>query len=113
MYQSAKKTAQQVIIPIEDVEDPIDTSFELNREENLEMVKEKVETAIENLPPRCREIFIMRRNMQMSYGEISETLEISKKTIESQMNSAIKKLRSKLSKSDLLIYFLMIGKNIK
>lgn len=108
-----KQTAKQVIIPIEKVEDPIDTPYEINREENLDLVKRKVESAIENLPPRCREIFIMRRNMQMSYDEIADALNISKKTIENQMNSAIKKLRSKLSKSDLLIYFLMIGKNIK
>jgi len=108
-----KKTAQQAIIPIEEVEDPMDTPFEINREKDIELLKEKVETAIENLPPRCKEIFIMRRNMQMSYDEISESLSISKKTIESQMNSAIKKLRSQLNKSDLFIYFLMIGKNIK
>jgi len=108
-----KKTAQQAIIPIEEVEDPIDTPFEINREKNIELLKEKVETAIENLPPRCKEIFIMRRSMQMSYDEISECLNISKKTIESQINSAIKKLRSQLNKSDLFIYFLMIGKNIK
>lgn len=108
-----KKTAQQAILPIEEVEDPIEAPFEINKEENIKLIKRKVETAIENLPPRCREIFIMRRNMQMSYDEISETLSISKKTIENQMNSAIKKLRSQLNKSDLLIYFLMIGKNIK
>ncbi|MRT93026.1 RNA polymerase sigma-70 factor [Ancylomarina sp. 16SWW S1-10-2] len=108
-----KKTTKQAIIPIEDIEDPIDTPYEVNREENIELVKRKVETAVENLPPRCREIFIMRRNMQMSYNEISEILDISKKTIENQMNSAIKKLRSELNKSDLLIYFLIIGKNIQ
>lgn len=108
-----KKTAKQTIIPIEEVEDPIDTPYEINREENLDLVKRKVESAIENLPPRCKEIFIMRRNMQMSYDEIADTLSISKKTIENQMNSAIKKLRSQLNKSDLLIYFLMVGKNTK
>ena len=108
-----KKTVQQTILPIEEVEDPIDNTFELNREENLSQIKEKVETAIQDLPPRCREIFIMRRNMQMSYDEIAETLNISKKTIENQMNSAIKKLRTQLSKSDLLIYFLMVGKKLK
>jgi RNA polymerase sigma-70 factor (ECF subfamily) len=104
-----KKSMQQSILPIEEVEDPIDAPFELNREENLNTIREKVETAIQNLPPRCREVFIMRRNMQMSYDEISESLNISKKTVENQMNSAIKKLRAQLNKSDLLIYFLMLG----
>ena len=106
-----KKSVQQSIVPIEEIEDPIDTPFELNREENLAAIKDKVESAIKNLPPRCREVFIMRRNMEMSYDEISETLNISKKTIENQMNSAIKKLRAQLNKSDLQIFFLMIGKS--
>lgn len=101
-----KKKMQQSILPIEEIEDPIDTSFELNREQNLSAIKIKVEKAIDNLPPRCREVFIMRRNLKMTYKEISESLNISKKTIENQMNSAIKKLRAQLNKSDLLIYFL-------
>lgn len=101
-----KKKMQQSILPIEEIEDPIDTPFELNREQNLSAIKIKVEKAIDSLPPRCREVFIMRRNLKMSYKEISESLNISKKTIENQMNSAIKKLRAQLNKSDLLIYFL-------
>ena len=105
-----KKTVQQSMLPIEEVEDPIDSPFELNREENLSNIRAKVERAIASLPPRCREVFIMRRNMQMSYDEISEHLDISKKTIENQMNVAIKKLRSQLSKTDLLIYFFLLGK---
>lgn len=106
-----KKNVQQSILPIEEVEDPIDTPFELNREENLARIRSKVERAVENLPPKCKEVFIMRRNMQMSYLEISEHLNISKKTIENQMNTAIKKLRAQLDKNDLLIYFLMIVSN--
>ncbi|NOU60738.1 RNA polymerase sigma-70 factor [Marinifilum caeruleilacunae] len=102
-----KKKMQQANLPIEEIEDPMDTPFDLNREKNLSAIKVKVTKAIDNLPPRCREIFVMRRNMQMSYDEISIALNISKKTIENQMNSAIKKLRTQLSKSDLLVYFLM------
>lgn len=107
-----KKSVQQTLIPIEEIEDPIDSPFELNKEIHLEKVKLKVETAIQNLPPRCREIFIMRRNMKMSYDEISNSLNISKKTIENQMNSAIKKLRAQLNKTDLFIYFLLTGRKL-
>ena len=105
-----KKKVQQTNLPIEEVEDPMDTPFNMNRENDLSAIKLKVSKAIDNLPPRCREVFIMRRNMQMSYDEISTSLNISKKTIENQMNVAIKKLRAQLSKSDLLIYFLMFEK---
>lgn len=108
-----KKKMQQTNLAIEEVEDPIYTPFDLNRENNLSTIQIKVTKAIENLPPRCKEIFIMRRNMQMSYDEISEQLNISKKTIENQMNSAIKKLRAQLSKSDLLIYFIISAQKNK
>ena len=106
-----KKKVKQSLVPIEEIEDQIEVEFELDREENMTQIKEKVEKAIYSLPPKCQEIFLMRRNMQMSYNEIASSLDISKKTIENQMNLAIKKLRSQLSKSDLLIYFLFIAKS--
>jgi len=93
------------IISIEEIEDPIDNPFDLEKEDNLQIIKEKVANAIDDLPPRCREIFILRRNQQMSYDEISEALDISKKTIENHMNTAIKKLRASLKKTEIMIYF--------
>lgn len=105
-----KKSYNLSILPIEEVEDPIDTPIEINKEDKLNEINLKIEKAINSLPPKCKEVFIMRRNMQLSYDEISDKLNISKKTIENHMNSAIKKLRSQLSKSDLLIYFFLIGK---
>jgi len=104
-----KMKLKQSIVPIEEIEDQIEIEFELNREEDMTQIKEKVEKAIHSLPPKCQEIFLMRRNMQMSYNEIAVSLDISKKTIENHMNMAIKKLRSQLCKSDLLIYFLFIA----
>ncbi|MFA8436729.1 MAG: RNA polymerase sigma-70 factor [Marinifilaceae bacterium] len=101
------------IIPIDEIEDPIDNPFDLEKEENLQNIKTKVANAIDNLPPRCRDIFILRRNQQMSYDEISETLNISKKTIENQMNTAIRKLRASLSKSEIMIYFFLTAKEKK
>ncbi|PCH69956.1 MAG: RNA polymerase sigma-70 factor [Bacteroidales bacterium] len=109
-FDHMRKSYKQSIIPIEEIEDPIDSPYELNRENNLEALKQKIETAVNSLPPKCKEIFLLRRNFQMSYDEISIELNISKKTIENHMNSAIKKLRTQLSKSDLLIYFFFLEK---
>ncbi|MFA9370245.1 MAG: RNA polymerase sigma-70 factor [Labilibaculum antarcticum] len=105
-----KKSYKQSIIPIEEIEDPIDSPYELNRGKNLEALNQKIEKAVNSLPPKCKEVFLLRRDFQLSYDEISDELDISKKTIESHMNSAIKKLRTQLSKSDLLICFFFLEK---
>jgi RNA polymerase sigma-70 factor (ECF subfamily) len=49
--------------------------------------------AIERLPARCREIFLLSREHNQSYADIARTLEISVKTVETQMGRALKKLR--------------------
>lgn len=49
--------------------------------------------AIDALPPRCREIFLLSREHNLSYADIARTLDISVKTVETQMGRALKKLR--------------------
>ena len=53
--------------------------------------------AINGLPKRCRDIFVMSRMKGLKHREISERLGISINTIECQMTIALKKLRAKLS----------------
>jgi RNA polymerase sigma-70 factor (family 1) len=48
--------------------------------------------AIESLPPRCRLIFQMVREQQLSYREVAEVLQIAPKTVEIQMGIALKRL---------------------
>lgn len=54
------------------------------------------EEAIEQLPDRCREIFLLSRQGDLRYLEISRLLGISVKTVETQMGRALKALRSAL-----------------
>lgn len=60
-------------------------------------VTEAVHTAINRLPTRCREIFLMSRDGGLTYGEIASELGISIKTVETQMGRALKSLRIWLS----------------
>nr|WP_294895295.1 RNA polymerase sigma-70 factor [uncultured Pedobacter sp.] len=53
--------------------------------------------AIENLPPRCREVFKLSRFEKKMNREIAESLNISVKTVERQMTIALDKLRFQLS----------------
>jgi len=52
--------------------------------------------AIDDLPPRRRDIFLLSRKRGMTYAEIADTLQISQKTVEKQMSEAIRYIKSKL-----------------
>ncbi len=68
----------------------------------------KINQALAELPEKCREIFLMNRFDQLKYKEIAEKLNISVKTVETQMSRALKVLREKLSDliTILIIYFI-------
>jgi RNA polymerase sigma-70 factor (family 1) len=55
-------------------------------------LKEKIERAVESLPPRCKMIYKLAKVEQMKYKEIAELLGISVKTIDHQLTIAIKKI---------------------
>ena len=72
-------------------------------------LKQKIETAIENLPPRCKEVFMLSRYSYLSYSEIAEKMGISSGTVEKQISKALQVLRNDLQ--DYLLFltiFLMI-----
>ncbi len=60
--------------------------------------------AINDLPERCRLIFLMAREEGLKYKEIAQKLSISEKTVNAQMVLAIKKLSEQLSK---ILFFLI------
>lgn len=52
---------------------------------------------IEGLPPKRKQIFLLRRDSGLSIKEIAEKLGIAESTVENQMNKAIKTLKTNLS----------------
>lgn len=58
-----------------------------------------IRAAINSLPERCREIFLLSRLRRLKNKEISEKLGVSVNTVESQMGIALRKLRIKLNTS--------------
>lgn len=61
-----------------------------------DILKDYIGQAIDALPNKCRKIFILSRNGGLTYEEIAEELDLSKKTVENQMGIALKKLRESL-----------------
>jgi len=62
-------------------------------------------SAIDELPKRCREIFLKCKIGGLSYPETAEDLGISVKTVEAQMSTALKRLRKSL---DWLLLMLIV-----
>lgn len=56
-------------------------------------VQERLNTAISNLSPQCRQAFELSRYEDLSYREISERMAISVKTVEKHIGKALKILR--------------------
>jgi len=56
-----------------------------------------VHRAIDKLPLRCRQIYLMKRYDQMKYAEIARILNISVNTVKTQMKRALKSLLRELS----------------
>ncbi|WP_455639098.1 RNA polymerase sigma-70 factor [Parabacteroides sp.] len=63
--------------------------------------------AIDSLPERCREIFILSRMEGLRHKEIAERLNISINTIESQIAIALKKLKVALKDYAPLFVFII------
>ena len=57
-----------------------------------------VELAVEQLPPRSRQVFLLHRQHGLTYGEIAAALEISPKTVENLLGRALKHLRARLTR---------------
>lgn len=70
-------------------------------------IKDIIEKALNTLPERCREIFILSKLEGKKQKEVAEELNVSVKTIETQMTIAYKKLREELKKHLPLLLFLL------
>lgn len=63
-----------------------------------------IQMAIEKMPPRRKEIFIMHRFKGLTYKEISERLGISPKTVENQISAALADLRKVMALVALIVF---------
>jgi RNA polymerase sigma-70 factor (ECF subfamily) len=57
-----------------------------------------VRVAVDELPPRCRQAFLLRRQHGLSYAEIAQVMGIAPKTVEVQIGAALRTLRARLAR---------------
>lgn len=101
MFSIAKNLAisrirhQKVILKYKQrVEDSFinnDASAEISVVENDE--KEKLQAAISNLPPICKQVFVQRKIHNKSHAEIAQAFNISTKTVENHISKGLKLCR--------------------
>jgi len=78
-------------------------------ESDLDKIIHQVRQEIENLNPRCKEIFMLSKNEGLTNIEIAEHLNLSIKTVENQMTRAYAQLREKVGEKLQGILFLLFG----
>ncbi|TRX62012.1 RNA polymerase sigma-70 factor [Carboxylicivirga sp. M1479] len=76
----------------------LEAPTELSDEEqqNWEAFKTYIQSAVSNLPDKCRQIFLLRRYEGLTNTEIAEYLNLSIKTVDNQLSIAIHKLKKEL-----------------
>lgn len=70
---------------------------------------QRISTTVESLPQKCREVYTLSREEQLSHAEISQFLDISTKTVENHITKALKVLRSSVGTYLLAILLLFQG----
>lgn len=71
-----------------------------------EQIRKAIELAIEELPERSKMTYKLHRHDGLTYQEIAEVMDVSVKTVESQMTRTLKMLRERLAY--LLPFLIMV-----
>jgi len=88
-----KKNKKNILVPISDQDGREDPVTSLQEQEPAINYKELLNQAIQQLPPKCKEVFLLSRISKQSYKEIADQLGISIKTVENQIGKALQILR--------------------
>lgn len=72
--------------------EPVD-QFDFTELIQTKELENQLMEAIDQLPDKCKEIFVLSRFKDLSYKEIAELLSVSVKTVENQISNALRVLR--------------------
>ncbi len=80
-------------------------------DDSLEMVELKMSIAqiVNELPGQCQKIFRMSRQDGTPNQEIADKLSISKRTVETQISKALKRIREDLKRQGLMQWIVLLG----
>ncbi|WP_203256895.1 RNA polymerase sigma factor [Hyunsoonleella ulvae] len=89
--------------------DALSSILEEEDEKSLDRLMNLVKREIENLPPKCKQTFLLSKQEGLTNIEISEYLNVSIKSVEAHMTKAFSILRKTVGEKMQGILFLLFG----
>lgn len=108
LYRKEKSTMALEKIYIEALDVVINHEDDDN---GLEGLITLVKNEIQNLPPKCKQTFLLSKQDGLTNVEIAEYLDLSIKTVEAQITKAFSIIRKKAGNKINGILFLLFGRN--
>lgn len=62
-------------------------------DEDLFLIREALKRSVRQLPPKSKEVYLLRTQNGLTFAEIADKLDITRRTAENHMATAVKKLR--------------------
>jgi RNA polymerase sigma-70 factor (ECF subfamily) len=87
----------------------LDQIVENDNQEHMQEQIKLVKIEIQKLPSRCKETFLLSKQEGLTIVEIADFMNVSTRTVETQMSKAYKILREKLKDKIQPILFLLFG----
>lgn len=100
---------QKMVSPLEKKHMDALIDFVQHEDDDMERLIAIVKHEIGNLPPKCRETFLLSKEEGLSNLEIADYLNIYIKSVEAHITKAFSVLRSKIGNKTHLLLFLMFG----
>ncbi|WP_290207051.1 RNA polymerase sigma factor [Winogradskyella bathintestinalis] len=88
---------------------------EINETDNDDIIVKQInfiKAEIDNLPKKCRNVFLLSKNEGLTNVEIAEYLDISVKTVEKHITRAFSVLKKKLFQNEKLFFILLLSKKL-
>ncbi len=88
----------------------LDKAIQKHDDISWEKVMARITLEIENLPPKCKEVFLLSRKDGLTNIEISDYLKVSIKTVEAHLTKAFGVLRKTMGAEYRTFLFVMFGR---
>lgn len=109
-----QKNKKSPVLELKEDDASDEINIRIDKEETIDP-KNLIAKAMDQLPPKCREVFMLSRLSGHTYQQIANILGISVKTVENQMGKAIKMMKVFARENSIymaMLCFLYVDKNI-
>ncbi|OIR14169.1 ECF RNA polymerase sigma-E factor [mine drainage metagenome] len=88
----SKKARENINEPFDHIDIQINNGINPENKMIMSEIYEKIDAAVNSLPPRCKIIFKLVREDGLKYKEVAEVLNISENTVDAQMVIAVHRI---------------------